>query len=228
MPPGVPVACVAIDGAKNAGLLAARIINRRDRAATRATRSAPSGATSAGCAAGSRSSSPRPTPGRRQGKVPAGGRRRLPRARLVHGRGGQGARARRPTTTSPRSSTWSPARSASEGRWIHYGLTSSDVLDTALAPAAGRGRADHRQRRDRLPRRAGRQGPRARRDAVRRAHPRRPRRADDLRAAARRLRVRGRPQPRAACATRSSRPRSASSPARSAPTPRPRPRSRRR
>ena len=27
MPPGVPVACVAIDGAKNAGLLAARIIN---------------------------------------------------------------------------------------------------------------------------------------------------------------------------------------------------------
>ena len=27
MPPGVPVACVAIDGAKNAGLLAIRIIN---------------------------------------------------------------------------------------------------------------------------------------------------------------------------------------------------------
>lgn len=27
MPPGVPVACVAIDGAKNAGLLAVRIIN---------------------------------------------------------------------------------------------------------------------------------------------------------------------------------------------------------
>jgi phosphoribosylaminoimidazole carboxylase PurE protein len=27
MPPGVPVACVAVDGAKNAGLLAARIIN---------------------------------------------------------------------------------------------------------------------------------------------------------------------------------------------------------
>lgn len=27
MPPGVPVACVAIDGARNAGLLAARIIN---------------------------------------------------------------------------------------------------------------------------------------------------------------------------------------------------------
>lgn len=27
MPPGVPVACVAVDGARNAGLLAARIIN---------------------------------------------------------------------------------------------------------------------------------------------------------------------------------------------------------
>lgn len=27
MPPGVPVACVAIDGAKNAGVLAARILN---------------------------------------------------------------------------------------------------------------------------------------------------------------------------------------------------------
>ena len=27
MPPGVPVACVAVDGAKNAGLLAVRIIN---------------------------------------------------------------------------------------------------------------------------------------------------------------------------------------------------------
>src|SRR5690242_12096193 len=27
MPPGVPVACVAVDGAKNAGLLATRIIN---------------------------------------------------------------------------------------------------------------------------------------------------------------------------------------------------------
>jgi phosphoribosylaminoimidazole carboxylase PurE protein len=27
MPPGIPVACVAVDGAKNAGVLAARIIN---------------------------------------------------------------------------------------------------------------------------------------------------------------------------------------------------------
>ena len=33
------------------------------------------------------------------------------------------------------------------GRWIHYGLTSSDVLDTALAAAAPRGRADRARRR---------------------------------------------------------------------------------
>src|ERR1700742_612985 len=32
MPPGIPVACVAIDGAKNAGVLAARIINACSRA----------------------------------------------------------------------------------------------------------------------------------------------------------------------------------------------------
>jgi adenylosuccinate lyase len=34
------------------------------------------------------------------------------------------------TTTSPRSSTPSPMRLGEEGRWFHYGLTSSDVLDT--------------------------------------------------------------------------------------------------
>ena len=88
-----------------------------------------------------------------------------------------------------------------QGRWIHYGLTSSDVLDTALAPAARRGRARSSSSgatayRDALVARALEHA----RDAVRRAHPRRPRRADHLRAAARRLRVRGRPQPRAACA----------------------------
>ena len=35
--------------------------------------------------------------------------------------------------TSPRSSTSSPRSVGEHGRWIHYGLTSSDVLDTALA-----------------------------------------------------------------------------------------------
>ena len=130
------------------------------------------------------------------GVVPADDAPRLPRARGVHGRGGRGARARRPTTTSPPSSTSSPRRSAPEGRWIHYGLTSSDVLDTALATADPRRRRDRRRRRARLPRRADRAGARAPRHRLRRPHPRHPRRADQLRPAARRLRLRGRPQPR--------------------------------
>ncbi len=46
-----------------------------------------------------------------------------------------------------------------QGRWIHYGLTSSDVLDTRARPAAGRGGSDHGRRRDGLPRRARRPGP---------------------------------------------------------------------
>ena len=90
------------------------------------------------------------------------------------------------------------ASAGEAGRWIHYGLTSSDVLDTALAlqlrragdvivPGARGAR-----------RRARRAGARARRHAVRRPHPRRARRADDVRAQARRLRVRGAPQRRAA------------------------------
>ena len=37
------------------------------------------------------------------------------------------------TTTWPPSSTCSAASAGPAGRWIHYGLTSSDVLDTALA-----------------------------------------------------------------------------------------------
>ena len=81
------------------------------------------------------------------------------------------------------------------GRWIHYGLTSSDVLDTALGAATGRGRGDPDLGRPRLSRRARCEGARARRDALRRAYPRRPRRADQLRAPAGRLRVRGGPQP---------------------------------
>ena len=82
-----------------------------------------------------------------------------------------------------------------EGRWLHYGLTSSDVLDTALAlqlREAGeilvRGARAYR---DAL---VG-QGARVRRDALRRPHPRGPRRADHLRPPARELRLRGRPEP---------------------------------
>ena len=40
---------------------------------------------------------------------------------------------RRPTTTSSRSCPRSPRRSGPEGRYLHLGLTSSDVVDTALA-----------------------------------------------------------------------------------------------
>ena len=91
------------------------------------------------------------------------------------------------------------AASAGEaGRWIHFGLTSSDVLDTALALQLRRaGRAD-RPRRARVRGRAGRAGARARGHAVRRAHPRRARRADLVRAQARGLRDGGPPQRRAA------------------------------
>ena len=98
------------------------------------------------------------------------------------------------------------AASAGEaGRWIHFGLTSSDVLDTALAlqlRAAGEilVRRRRRARRARWPPRA-----RARRHALRRPHPRRPRRADDVRRQARRLRLRGAPQRAAAGAGRSRR-----------------------
>ena len=113
------------------------------------------------------------------------------------------------------------------GRWIHYGLTSSDVLDTALALQLRQAGEVVLAERPRLPRRADRAGAGAPRHALRRPHPRRPRRADHLRPAPRRLRLRGRPQPRAARATPSSSSPSASSPARSAPTPRCRPRSRR-
>ena len=44
---------------------------------------------------------------------------------------------RSPTTTWPRSSTWSRPGSARPRRsWVHYGLTSSDVVDTALVRGA--------------------------------------------------------------------------------------------
>src|SRR3954447_25202857 len=55
MPPGVPVACVAIDGAKNAGVLAARIINASS-LATPGRKWALSGPSSTAWTAGSRSS----------------------------------------------------------------------------------------------------------------------------------------------------------------------------
>ena len=106
MPPGVPVGCVAIDGAKNAGLLAVRIINammpagavtsvaeserdpplhtRGDR--RRLDPAAPHGELAPGRAGRHRRLGGR---GRRAG----GGGEGLPRSGVVHGRGGRGAGA---------------------------------------------------------------------------------------------------------------------------------------
>ena len=76
----------------------------------------------------------------------------------------------------------------------------ADLLRRArhgAGPAAAGGRRDRRGGRARARGGAGRAGARARRHRVRRAHPRRPRRADDLRPQARGLRLRGAPQRRA-------------------------------
>ena len=84
------------------------------------------------------------------------------------------------------------------GRWIHFGLTSSDVLDTALALQLRRAGEVIVPGAARAGRRARRAGARARGHAVRRPHARRPRRADLVRPQARRLRDGGPPQRRAA------------------------------
>ncbi len=162
-----------------------------------------------------------------EGAVPARGRRGGAGERRLHGRGGRTSASGSPTTTSPPSSTSSPASVGEHGRWIHYGLTSSDVLDTALALQLRQAGEIVLACGARLPRRAGRAGAGAARHALRRPHPRRPRRADDLRPAPRRLRLRGRPQPRPPHRRLRAARASASSPARSAPTPRCRRRSRR-
>ena len=104
-------------------------------------------------------------------------------------------------------------------RWVHYGLTSSDVLDTGLALAIAAGGRPPARGTARPDGDAARAGPAPRRHALRRAHARRARRAHDLRAQAGRLRdgepaqrgAPGRGGPGAA--------RWASSRARSAPTP---------
>ena len=93
--------------------------------------------------------------------------------------------------------TWAGEKLGPERRWLHQGMTSSDVLDTALAvqlEAGGRPAA-------RRPRRAARgaEAPRirAQADADDRPQPRHPRRADHLRAQARAGLCRVRAQPRA-------------------------------
>ena len=138
MPPGVPVACVAIDGAKNAGLLArtheSGCAERSRRVIARYTRRrwARSGATSAACGAGSRSSWRRPRRWAADGSVPAEA------AAACRERAAFTVEAveERERTTNHDVAAFVDVVADSigdEGRWIHYGLTSSDVLDTALA-----------------------------------------------------------------------------------------------
>ena len=110
------------------------------------------------------------------------------------------------------------ASAGAAGRWIHFGLTSSDVLDTALGLQLRRAgdvvlpgaRAFAEALAARAREHAG--------DALRRPHARRPRRADLVRAQARRLRLRGATATPTGWSARSRRPRSARSPAPSART----------
>ena len=121
-------------------------------------------------------------------------RRSAPR---LHRRGRQGARAGHgPRRGRLRRRAGRLGRT--RRRWIHYGLTSSDVLDTALALQLRRAgeivvpgaRALAAALAERAREHAG--------HPVRRAHARRPCRADLLRPQAGRLRLRGAPQRRAA------------------------------
>jgi adenylosuccinate lyase len=66
------------------------------------------------------------------GVVPRGRRGRIAAARRRRRSASRSSR-RRSTTTPPPSSTRSRSSSDDEGRWLHYGLTSSDVVDTALS-----------------------------------------------------------------------------------------------
>ena len=79
-------------------------------------------------------------------------------------------------------------------RWVHYGMTSSDMVDTGLALAIAAGRRAAARRPGGAHPRAARPGARARGHALRGPHPRRARRAHDLRAQAGRLRLREPPQ----------------------------------
>ena len=137
-----------------------------------------------------------------------------PRGRAGRGRGRPaGPRRRRSTTPSwPRCSsarrspttTWPPSstscRSASArppGSYIHYGLTSSDVVDTALCATLTRAADLLLDRPRRVRGRAQGAGAASCCDVpVDRAHPRHARRADHLRRQVRPVGPAGRPRPR--------------------------------
>ena len=120
----------------------------------------------------------------------------MPGASPVHRRGDRGARA-----------DDQPRRRRVRGRRLRLDRSGgqvdplrADVLRRSrhrAGDADPRRRGDPRPRRDRLPRRARRSGARAAGHGQRRPHARDPRRADELRAAPRRLRLRGGPERRA-------------------------------
>ena len=119
------------------------------------------------------------------------------RARDVHGRGDRRARE------DPRPRHGGVRRRAGgvrgpAGRWIHYGLTSSDVVDTGLALQLKRAGALLVPAQRALAYELQDEGARARGHAVRRPHPRRARRADVVRPQARGLRDGVAPQRRPA------------------------------
>ena len=101
-----------------------------------------------------------------------------------------------PITTSPPSSTWCrTAIGQPEGSWIHYGLTSSDVVDTALCATLTR--ASRPAHRGMLGVGVGVEGPgpRVHRHPGDRPDPRDARRADHLRGQVLVVGVAGRPRP---------------------------------
>ena len=99
---------------------------------TRDGDAAPSGPTSAACGAGSRSSSRRPRPGPPRESCP---RRRRAACRERAAFTVEAVEERERTTGHDVAAFVDVVADSigEEGRWIHYGLTSSDVLDTALA-----------------------------------------------------------------------------------------------
>ena len=139
MPPGVPVACVGVDSARNAAVLAARILERvidrytrpeigavwTDEARMTAWRDVEVAAAEA-----LDGPDARPTC------------RRSARATFTV----EAVKEREQVTDHDVAAFVDVlgASAGAAGRWIHYGLTSSDVLDTALAlqlRRAGRGRS---------------------------------------------------------------------------------------
>ena len=225
MPRGVPVATVAIDGAVNAAVLAAQILGVRDpevrarltssrnrwRRACRARDPPVHAARDGGgvvrgvearhTGSGSRSwpceawAPARADPGRGRPRGPASGRRsRRPSA--------WPRSSASPTTTWRRSSRPLAEPIGRRGRWMHFGLTSSDVLDTgARAAAARRRRPDPRAARDARWRRSAARALEHRDTMCIGPDPRRPRRAHDVRPQARAVGVRAGPRPGPAAAS---------------------------